>query len=194
MLFTVVSGCTSTINIGTPLSTPTPTPIPTYMPTQILTPAPTPTPVITPTPLPSSGVLKAGLPATMDYRIQVIGGSTPVTLSYVDLRAMDFMELAGVTSTNAVGTVTTYNFIGVPLMTIVNRAGAPSGEHSYKVTATDGYSLDYSQAQFNAGIVAFKTDGIANTNNINDKTSIILVIPGENRNTWLKMPVKIQII
>jgi DMSO/TMAO reductase YedYZ molybdopterin-dependent catalytic subunit len=122
----------------------------------------------------------------MDYSIQVTGGSTPVTLSYDDITAMDFVELNGVTSKNALEIVTTYNYVGVPLMTIVNRAEVPSGEHSYKVTAVDGYSLKYSQAQFNVGVVAFKTNGIANTDDINGQTPIFLVIPGENRNAWLK--------
>jgi DMSO/TMAO reductase YedYZ molybdopterin-dependent catalytic subunit len=148
----------------------------------------------TPTAAPSGGDLKAGLLATMDYSVQVIGGTTPVTLTYADLKNMEFTELKGVTTVNSVGTVTAGDYIGVPLMDIVNKAGLPAGEVSFKVTASDGYVIDYTKEQFTAGILAFKTNGTANVNNINDPNAIAFVIPGELKNMWLKMPTKIQIV
>jgi DMSO/TMAO reductase YedYZ molybdopterin-dependent catalytic subunit len=142
----------------------------------------------------ASGGLSAGLPDSMDFNVQVSGGATPVTLSYSDLKAMELNELKGVTTVNSVGTETSGDFIGVPLMDIVEKAGLPSGEVSFKVTASDGYSIDYTQEQFTAGIIALKTNGAALNNNINDDNNCIrMVIPGELKNMWLKMPVKIEI-
>jgi len=121
-----------------------------------------------PTAAPSGGDLNSGLPATLDYSIQVTGGSTPVTLSYADLKAMELKELKGVSTVNSVGTETSGDFIGVPLIDIVNKAGLPTGEVSFKVTAADGYGIDYTKEQLTAGIIALKTDGKALNNNIND--------------------------
>lgn len=139
-------------------------------------------------PTPDGGDLKAGLPATLDYTIQVTGGATPVTLTYADLKGMEFKELKGVTTVNSVGTETSGDYIGVPLMDIVSRAGLPSGEVSFKVTAMDGYEIEYSMEQLTAGILALKTDGKALNNNFNDLNCIHIVIPGELKNMWLKMP------
>jgi hypothetical protein len=150
---------------------------------------------ISPTPTVSvGGDLKAGLPASMDYSMQVTGGTTPVTLTYADLKNMEFKELKSVSTVNSVGTVTAGDYVGVPLMDIVNKAGLPAGEVSFKVTASDGYVIDYTKEQFTAGILAFKTNGTANVNNINDPNAITYIIPGELKNMWLKMPTKIQIV
>lgn len=148
----------------------------------------------TPTAAPSGGDLKSGLPATLDYTIQVTGGTTPVTLSYADLKAMELKELKNVATVNSVGTPTGGDYIGVPLLDIVNKAGLPSGEVSFKLTAADGYGIDYSKEQLTAGILALKTNGTALNNNINDDNNCIrIVIPGELKNMWLKMPAKIEI-
>ncbi|OPY28739.1 MAG: Oxidoreductase molybdopterin binding domain protein [Methanocella sp. PtaU1.Bin125] len=148
----------------------------------------------TPTAAPSGGDLKSGLPATLDYSIQVTGGSTPVTLSYADLKAMELKELKGVSTVNSVGTETSGDFIGVPLIEIAKKAGLPTGEVSFKVVAADGYGIDYSMEQMNAGILALKTNGVALNNNINDDNNCIrIVIPGELKNMWLKMPAKIEV-
>lgn len=150
---------------------------------------------VSPTPTASAGGdLKAGLPASMDYSMQVTGGTTPVTLTYADLKNMEFKELKSVSTVNSVGTVTAGDYVGVPLMDIVNKAGLPAGEVSFKVTASDGYVIDYTKEQFTAGILAFKTNGTANVNNINDPNAITFIIPGELKNMWLKMPTKIQIV
>lgn len=150
---------------------------------------------VSPTPTVSAGGdLKAGLPASMDYSMQVTGGTTPVTLTYADLKNMEFKELKSVSTVNSVGTVTAGDYVGVPLMDIVNKASLPAGEISFKVTASDGYVIDYTKEQFTAGILAFKTNGTANVNNINDPNAITFIIPGELKNMWLKMPTKIQIV
>lgn len=144
---------------------------------------------------PADGNLKDGLPDTMTFNIEVTDGTKSVTLSYADLKAMDFVELNNVVSTSSTDSVAkTNDFIGVPLMSIMNSAGAPSGSFSYKVTAIDGYTVEYTQAQFDVAIVAFKTDGVVNTNDINSPNKITLVVPGSLRDYWPWLPVKIQII
>jgi DMSO/TMAO reductase YedYZ molybdopterin-dependent catalytic subunit len=154
----------------------------------------TASPTAAPTVAPAGGDLNAGLPATLDYSIQVTGGTTPVTLTYADLRNMALKELKGVTTVNSVGTPTAGDYVGVPLMDIANKSGLPSGEVSFKVTASDGYAIDYTLAQFAVGILGLKTNGTANVNNINDPNAIALIIPGELKNMWLKMPAKIEIV
>jgi hypothetical protein len=153
-----------------------------------------PTAAPTATPGGSTSDLASGLPATMDYSIKVTGGSTPVTLTYADLRGMQLKELKGVSTTNSVGTVTAGDYIGVPLMDIVSRAGLPAGEVSFKAIASDGYSVDYTTDQFNAGVLGLKTNGTPNTNGFNDKYPISFVIPGGEKNAWIKMPVEIRIV
>lgn len=151
-------------------------------------------PTPTATPGGSTSDLASGLPASMDFSIKVTGGSTPVTLSYADLRGMQLKELKGVSSVNSVGTVTAGDYIGVPLMDIVNKAGLPAGEVSFRAAATDGYKYDYTPEQFNAGILALKTNGTPNTNGFNDKYAISFVIPGGEKNAWIKMPAEITIM
>jgi DMSO/TMAO reductase YedYZ molybdopterin-dependent catalytic subunit len=170
-LAAALSGCTN--------NTASPTAVPTAAPTA--------------TPGGSTSDLTSGLPATLDYTMQVTGGTTPVTLTYADLRGMQLKELKGVTTVNSVGTPTAGDYVGVPLMDIVNKAGLPSGDMSFKVTASDGYAIDYTKEQFVAGILALKTNGVANVNNINDPNAIMFIIPGELKNMWLKMPAKIEI-
>ena len=134
---------------------------------------------VSPTPTVSAGGdLTAGLPATMDYSIKVTGGATPVTLTYADLRAMQLKELKGVSVVNSVGTETSGSYVGVPLMDIVNKAGLPAGDVSFTAVAPDGYKIDYTLDQFNMGILALKTDGVANTAGFNDKYPISFVFNG----------------
>ncbi len=130
----------------------------------------------------------------MDFSIKVTGGSTPVTLTYADLRGMQLKELKGVSVVNSVGTPTAGDYIGVPLMDIVNKAGLPAGEVSFRADASDGYKYDYTADQFNAGILALKTNGTPNTNGFNDKYPISFVIPGGEKNAWIKMPATIKIL
>jgi hypothetical protein len=106
---------------------------------------------------------------------------------------MQMKELKGVTTVNSVGTPTAGDYIGIPLMDIVNKSGVPSGDVSFKVTASDGYAIDYTKDQFVAGILALKTNGKPNVNNINDPDAIMFIIPGELKNMWLKMPTQIAI-
>ncbi len=137
--------------------------------------------------------LASGLPATLDYSIEVTGGTTPVTLTYADLRAMNLIELNDVSVVNSVGTTTSGDYVGVPLMDIVNKAGLPAGEVSFTAFASDGYNVEYTSEQFNAGILALKTDGTPNTDGFNDQYPISFVFNGGEKNAWIKMPTRIVI-
>ncbi|CAJ35301.1 hypothetical protein [Methanocella arvoryzae] len=143
----------------------------------------------------NAGGLKSGLPDTMDFSIEITGGTTsPVTVTYEDMKAMEFKELLGIYTVNSVGTESIGDYIGVPLPSIVAKAGLPEGEISYKIAASDGYNLVYTSEQLEKSIVAFKKNGTVMKPNINDKNSIIIVVPNETNNMWMKMPAKIEII
>lgn len=140
--------------------------------------------------------LKAGLPETMDYSIEIIGGTTsPVTVTYADLKAMEFKALDGETTVNSVGTVTTGDYVGVPMTTILAKAGVLEGEVSYKVSASDGYNIVYTEEQMDRSLLAFKKNGTALTNDVNSNNKAIrMVVPNETNSMWMKMPAKIEII
>ncbi|HEY3273003.1 MAG TPA: hypothetical protein VGJ92_04530 [Methanocella sp.] len=156
--------------------------------------SPSPTAAPSGTPTGAASDLTAGLPANMDYNIKVIGGTTPVTLTYADLKVMQMKELKDVSVVNSVGTPTAGNYIGVPLMDIVAKAGLLTGEVSFRAESSDGYKYEYTTEQFNAGILALKTNGTPNTNGFNDKYPISFVIDGGEKNAWIKMPVTITIL
>jgi DMSO/TMAO reductase YedYZ molybdopterin-dependent catalytic subunit len=138
--------------------------------------------------------LKAGLPDSMDYQISVTGGQNTVTLTYKDLKAMDFTEIKNASTVNSAGTVTTGSYAGVPMMAIVNKAGLPQGNVSFKISAPDGYTKLYSMDQMQSSILGLKVNDTAMTNDINDKgKSIRMIVPGETNDMWMKMPIKIEI-
>ncbi|WP_424357340.1 hypothetical protein [Methanocella sp. MCL-LM] len=143
----------------------------------------------------NAGGLKAGLPDTMDFSIEITGGTTsPVTVTYADMKAMEFKELLSIYTVNSVGTESIGDYVGVPLPSIIAKAGLPEGEVSYKIAAADGYNLVYTSEQVEKSIVALKKNGTAMKANINDKNSIIIVVPNETNNMWMKMPAKIEIV
>jgi DMSO/TMAO reductase YedYZ molybdopterin-dependent catalytic subunit len=139
--------------------------------------------------------LKAGLPDDMDYQITITGGNSPLTLTYKDLRAMDFTEINNASTVNSAGTVTIGTYAGVPMMAILDKAGLPQGNVSFKVSAPDGYTKLYTMEQMQSSILGLKVNDTAMTNNINDKgKSIRMIVPGETNDMWMKMPVKIEVI
>jgi DMSO/TMAO reductase YedYZ molybdopterin-dependent catalytic subunit len=138
---------------------------------------------------------KAGLPDTLDFTITVTGGmGSPLTLTYKDLKGMDFVQLKDVTSVNSACVKTTGTFAGVPMLAILKKAGLPRGNLTFVVTATDGYTKVYSMGQVRKAIIALKVNGSGMTTDIGDKAKCIRsVVPGENSEMWIKMPVKIDI-
>jgi DMSO/TMAO reductase YedYZ molybdopterin-dependent catalytic subunit len=145
---------------------------------------------------PATNGLNAGLPDSMDYSLTVTGGTTsPLTLSYADLKAMDLTEIDNATTVNSAGTATTGNYIGVPMMAILNKAGLPQGNITYQVSAIDGYTKIYSADQIKVSILGLKENGTAMIADINDKVKCIrMIVPGETNDMWIKLPTKIAIV
>jgi DMSO/TMAO reductase YedYZ molybdopterin-dependent catalytic subunit len=152
--------------------------------------------VVSPTPAPSASAsdgLKAGLADNPNYKIEITGGTSPATVTFADLKAMDFVEKDNVALINSAGTEKDYDYVGVPMMAILAKAGLPAGELSFKVVASDGYSKVYTRAQIENGVLGLKENGTPLTDNIN-KNSIRMVMPGEPGDMWMKVPVKIEIV
>lgn len=137
--------------------------------------------------------LKSGLAANSDYSILITGGNTtPVTVTYADLMAMDFVEKDQVVMVKSNGVTVTSDFIGVPMTDILAKAGVPDGNITFKVSAPDGYIMMYSSQELENGILGLKSNGTALTDDVN-VDPIQLVEPGEPGNQWIKVPVKIEI-
>ncbi|AFC98855.1 Oxidoreductase molybdopterin binding domain-containing protein [Methanocella conradii HZ254] len=136
--------------------------------------------------------LKSGLADNPNYKIEIIGGKSPTTVTFADIKAMGFVEKKGVVMVNSAGTEKTGDYVGVPLMDVINKAGMPDGEYNFKISASDGYSKVYTREQVEKAILALKENGTALTDNVN-KNSIKLVLPGEPGEMWMKVPVKIEL-
>jgi len=121
-----------------------------------------------------------------------VGNGKAVTVTYADIRAMDFVELKGVIMVNSAGTEFTNDYVGVPMMDIIDKAGLPAGDYNYKVSASDGYMKVYTKAQMENAVLGLKQNGTALTDNIN-KDSIRMVMPGEPGDMWMKVPAKIEL-
>jgi DMSO/TMAO reductase YedYZ molybdopterin-dependent catalytic subunit len=147
--------------------------------------------VATPTTGGDSG-LKAGLADNPNYKIEIVGGNSPVTITFADIKAMNFVEKKGVVMINSAGTETTSDYVGVPMMDIINKAGLPAGDYNFKVSASDGYMKVYTKAQMENAILGLKENGTPLTDNIN-KNSIRMVMPGEAGEMWMKVPAKIEL-
>jgi DMSO/TMAO reductase YedYZ molybdopterin-dependent catalytic subunit len=155
--------------------------------------SPTASPPVGPTA--AGAEYKVGLPDTLDYQITVTNGTnSPLTLTYKDLKAMDFSQIVDATTVNSAGTRTTGTYSGVPMMAILNKAGLPQGNLTFVVTASDGYTKFYSMDQMQKSILGLKVNDTAMTTNINDKAkSIRMIVPDETNDMWIKIPVNIDI-
>jgi DMSO/TMAO reductase YedYZ molybdopterin-dependent catalytic subunit len=137
--------------------------------------------------------LKSGLAANSDYSILITGGNTtPVTVTYADMMAMDFVEKDQVVMVKSNGVTVTSDFIGVPMTDLLAKAGVPDGNITFKVSAPDGYVMMYSGEDLENGVLGFKRNGTALTNDVN-VNPIQLVEPGKTGNQWIKVPIKIEI-
>jgi DMSO/TMAO reductase YedYZ molybdopterin-dependent catalytic subunit len=143
---------------------------------------------------PQVSSLKAGLADNPNYKIDIIGGvNTPVTVTYDEIKAMNFTEVDNVTMINSVGTEKTSDFVGVPMKDILAEAGGlPAGNLTITISAADGYGMTYTRDQVEKSLLGFKENGTALTDNLN-KDSIRMIAPGEPGNMWMKVPTKIVI-
>jgi|WetSurMetagenome_2_1015567.scaffolds.fasta_scaffold62015_2 DMSO/TMAO reductase YedYZ molybdopterin-dependent catalytic subunit len=143
---------------------------------------------------PQASGLKTGLADNPNYQIEIVGGvNSPVTVTYADIKAMDFTEMNNVTMINSAGTEKTSDFVGVPMKDILAKAGGlPSGNLTLTVSASDGYGMAYTREQVEKALLGLKENGTALTDNLN-KDSIRMVVPDEPGSMWMKVPTKIVI-
>jgi hypothetical protein len=152
---------------------------------------PTPSAAASPGAGDNSG-LRAGLLDSSNYKMEVIGEGKTTTFTYADIKAMDLVELKGVIMVNSAGTEFVNDYVGVPMMDIINKAGLPAGDYNYKVSASDGYMKVYTKAQMENAMLGLKENGTALTDNIN-KDALRMVMPGEPGDMWMKVPAKIEL-
>lgn len=138
--------------------------------------------------------LKTGLADNPNYKIEIVGGATsPVTVTYDDIKAMEFTEMTNVTMINSAGTEKTSDFVGVPMKDILAKAGGlPAGNLTITISASDGYGMTYTKDQVEKSLLGLKENGTALTDSLN-KDSIRMVVPGEPGSMWMKVPTKIVI-
>jgi len=141
--------------------------------------------------------LSAGLLNNSSYSIQVIGGANgTVTLSYSDIAALGLVELDNVSHPDNSGLTVADDYVGVPLIKILEKAGLPTGasagNYAYNVTGTGGYYAVYDQNQSENGLLALKDNGSALADDSNDP--ITLILPGGPFCHWIPYPTTIQLV
>ncbi len=139
-----------------------------------------------------TSALKAGLTDVPGYKLDIVTSTNTVTLTYADIKAMDFVEKKGVVMINSAGTEKTSDFVGVPMTAILAKAGLTGGDYNYKVSASDGYMKVYTKDQMDKAILGLKENGTPLTDNIN-KDSIRMIVPDEPGEMWMKVPAKIEL-
>lgn len=142
---------------------------------------------------PQANGLKTGLADNPNYQIEITGGvKSPVAVTYADIKTMEFIEITDVTMINSAGTEKTSDFVGVPMKDILDKAGLPTGNLTFKVYAPDGYGMTYTKEQMEKSLLGLKENSTALTDSMN-KDSIRMVVPGEPGSMWMKVPTKIVI-
>jgi hypothetical protein len=141
--------------------------------------------------------LGAGLLNNSSYSIQVIGGTNgTVTLSYLDIVALGLVKMDNVSHPNNEGLTVSDNYIGVPLIKILEKAGLPTGDsagdYAYNVTGLGGYYAVYDQNQSENGILALKDNGSVLADDPNNP--ITLILPGGPFCHWIPYPTTIYLV
>jgi DMSO/TMAO reductase YedYZ molybdopterin-dependent catalytic subunit len=135
----------------------------------------------------------SGLPAIQGYSIEITGGTNgPVILSYADIKALGLVRKDKVVHPGSNGLNVTDDYVGVPLLAVIEKAGLPAGAHAYNVTGLDGYSAVYDQTKADNGVIVLKKNGTALADDITDP--ITLILPGGPFCHWVKYPTKISIV
>ena len=171
------------------------------------TPTVSPAPTVGPTalPLPQGDLLLAppgsapvqtpGLPAGVSgYQVRIIGGVNPnVTVSTGDILKMAFVRLDHVEKKNQNDINYIANYTGVPLISILQVAGIPAGNVTFRVVSQDGYSASLSLRQAEYSILAFYQDDVPYDLDVNSKKTIKIVPMGLTSEFWIKLPAEIRI-
>jgi hypothetical protein len=160
----------------------------------------TPTPVADQTlllvPPGSVAVPTPDLPANLSgYQIRVIGGLKPdITVTMDDMRKMSFVRIENVEKSLLNGNSYMADYTGVPAMAVVNLAGVPQGNVSFRVISEDDFGVTFTTRQLEYTIVAFFQGDELNEADIDSKKAIKLVPMGiPAAEFWVKMPKEIRI-
>ncbi|QRN83706.1 molybdopterin-dependent oxidoreductase [Chloroflexota bacterium] len=122
----------------------------------------------------------------VDWTLKISGEVTnPLTLSYADLAAMDFVSLDDVLMEKSRGEDEVRSFSGVDLATLLEEAGAPADYSTLTAIAADGYAIEISKDEAVNGIVAIKQGGAWITEADPDAGPIRLVFPTTPANRWV---------
>lgn len=137
--------------------------------------------------------LKAGLPENLDYKIDISGGTKGnITLTYADLKAMEFVKKSQVTYTDSTGNKKVSDFVGIEWNDILEKGEAPNQEAYFKVYSPDGYNVVYTRAQADDTILAFKENNQALTSDLKNNPVHLVFVDGMQCH-WVSLPVKIEI-
>lgn len=137
--------------------------------------------------------LKSELPENLNYTIDISGGTKGnITLTYSDLKAMDFIKRSNVTYFDSMGNKTVSDFIGIEWNNILEKGEDPTVEAYFKVYSPDGYNVVYTRDQANDTILAFIEDGKALTADLKDNPIHLVYVDGMQCH-WVTLPVKIEI-
>ena len=136
--------------------------------------------------------LKSGLPENLNYTIDISGGTKGnITLTYSDLKAMDFVKKSQVTYDDSTGNKKVSNFIGIEWNNILEKGGA-SEEAYFKVYSPDGYNVVYTRDQANDTILAFIENDKKLTADLKNDPVHLVYVDGKQCH-WVTLPVKIEI-
>jgi DMSO/TMAO reductase YedYZ molybdopterin-dependent catalytic subunit len=122
----------------------------------------------------------------VDWTLKIGGEvSNPLTLSYADLAAMDFVNLDDVLMEKSRGEDEVRSFSGVDLAALLEQAGAPADYSTLTAIAADGYAIEISKDEAVNGIVAIKQGDEWITDADPDAGPIRLVFPTTPANRWV---------
>jgi hypothetical protein len=157
-------------------------------------------PTIVPDPKPalvppgSIPVSTPDLPANVSgFKIQVVGGLNPnVTIGMAEMRNMTFVRLEKVEKRQANGNIFVADYTGIPFMAVLDRAGLPGGNLSFRVISEDGFAVTFTQKQLEYSIIAFYMND--EPCDVNMESNAIKIVPmGLSSEFWIKMPTQVRI-
>ena len=130
----------------------------------------------------------------VDWNLRVTGEvSSPLSLSFLDLLAMDQVELKDVFMEKTYGEDETRSFEGVALSELLSQAGASPDYVSITALAADGYAIEITRDEMEGGILALKDGGEWIIKKEPDSGPLRLVFPKTPANRWAYQLEEIQV-
>ena len=130
----------------------------------------------------------------VEWTLKISGDvSNPLTLSFADLAAIDFVNLDDVLMEKSRGEDEVRSFSGVDLAALFEEAGAPADYSTLTAIAADGYAIEISKDEAVNGIVAMKQGDEWITEVDPDAGPIRLVFPTTPANRWVFQIIEISV-